>query len=57
MVWVVYPVLRQVIAFTATRELRWFRREDELDGGAVLPGFRLPLSTLFPEEPTPPSPA
>lgn len=52
LVWVVYPRLRLVHVFESFTQIRVLTHTDELDGGAVLTGFRLPLATLFPE-PTP----
>jgi Uma2 family endonuclease len=57
LVWVIYPVLSQVIAFESLRKMRGLLREDDLDGGDVLPGFVLPLSKLFPEETAPATPS
>jgi Uma2 family endonuclease len=51
MVWVVYPRLRLIQVYESLSRIRGLTRTDELDGGPVLPGFRLPLATLFPEEP------
>lgn len=56
LVWVIYPQLSQVFAYESLRKVRGFLREDELDGGDVLPDFRLPLGNLFPEEPAAPPP-
>jgi Uma2 family endonuclease len=50
LVWVVYPVEGEVYAYGSPTAIRVLQRGDELDGGAVLPGFRLPLATLFEEE-------
>jgi Uma2 family endonuclease len=48
-VWYVYPNLREVHVYK-TREQRAVLGEAEtLDGGEVLPGFRLPLQELFAE--------
>jgi Uma2 family endonuclease len=52
LVWVLYPRLRLVHAYESFTQIRVLSHTEELDGGAVLPGFRLPLATLFPE-PTP----
>jgi Uma2 family endonuclease len=50
LVWVIYPVEVEVYAYESPTVIRVLQRGDELDGGAVLPGFRLPLATLFEEE-------
>lgn len=46
-VWVVYPDLQQVVVFHADREHMILTIADTLDGGSLLPGFRLPLAQLF----------
>lgn len=48
--WVVYPRRSIVHVYEALTHVRGLTRADVLDGGAVLPGFRLPLMTLFQEE-------
>jgi Uma2 family endonuclease len=50
LVWVVYPVEEQVYVYESLTQIRVLTRTDELDGGTVLPGFRLPLGSLFEEE-------
>ena len=47
LVWVVYPGQSKVYAYTSTTAVRVLAPGDELDGGDVLPGFRLPLQDLF----------
>jgi Uma2 family endonuclease len=47
LVWVVYPGQSKVYAYTSTTAVRVLAPGDELDGGDVLPGFRLPLQELF----------
>jgi Uma2 family endonuclease len=49
-VWVVYPILGMIQVYESLARIRVLTRADELDGGSVLPGFRLPLAQLFPEE-------
>jgi Uma2 family endonuclease len=48
LVWVVYPTQRLVYVYTAPHQVRILKDTDELDGGAVLPGFRIPIASLFP---------
>jgi Uma2 family endonuclease len=48
LVWVVYPTERLVYVYESPRQVRILGDADELDGGAVLPGFRIPLASLFP---------
>jgi Uma2 family endonuclease len=47
LVWVVYPQLRQVYVYESPTKVRGLTQADELDGGTVLPGFRLPLTEVF----------
>jgi hypothetical protein len=46
--WVVYPTQRLVYVYDAPRRVRILGETDELDGGVVLPGFRIPIASLFP---------
>ena len=50
-VWVVYPKQRLVHICTSPTQVRILVGDQELDGGDLLPGFRLPLSALFDDEP------
>jgi Uma2 family endonuclease len=47
LLWVIYPRTRQVHVYESLSSIRGLSRADELDGGKVLPGFRLPLTELF----------
>lgn len=47
LVWVVYPPTSKVYVYDSPTSVRILARGDDLDGGAVLPGFRLSLATLF----------
>ncbi len=47
LVWVVYPMQTQVYVFNSPIHIDVLQRTDILDGGEVLPGFRLPLDALF----------
>ena len=47
LVWVVYPDQEQVYAYDSPTSVRVFGRGDDLDGGAILPGFRLAIIDLF----------
>jgi len=49
LVWVIYPPQSKIFAFTSPTQVQVLTTTDELDGGSVLPGFRLPLSELFAE--------
>jgi len=46
-VWIVEPDAQTVTIRTADNAPRVLRRDQTLDGGAVLPGFALPLHELF----------
>ena len=48
LVWVVYPTQRLLYFYESPRKVRILGETDELDGGVVLPSFRIPLSALFP---------
>ena len=47
LVWFVYPDQEQVYAYESPTRIAVLARGDELDGKAVLPGFRLPVIDLF----------
>ena len=49
-VWIVLPVERQVYVYNSPTDVRIMTSSDELDGGTLLPGFRLSLATLFKSE-------
>lgn len=49
LVWVVHPRGRRVTVHRPSGEARVLGADDELDGGDVVPGFRVPVSELFPE--------
>jgi Uma2 family endonuclease len=60
LVWLVYPRSRVVHAYESPTAVRVFTAADELDGGPVLPGFRVSMAQLFPRaipEPEPPEAA
>ena len=46
-VWVIAPEERQVYVYDAPTHVRILTGQDELTGGEVVPGFRLPLGHLF----------
>src|SRR5262249_21229382 len=46
-VWVIYPRQRLVYVFESPEQVHGLTEKQELDGGTVLPGFRLPLANLF----------
>ena len=47
LVWVVYPIQRCIHVYGAWNRIRVVTEADDLDGGAVLPGFRRSLDRLF----------
>jgi Uma2 family endonuclease len=48
LVWVVYPTQRLVYVYEGPRQVRILGEADELDGGKVLPGLRIPIGSLSP---------
>src|SRR5207245_7354599 len=49
-VWIVLPTERQVYVYNSPTDVRIRSSSDELDGGTLLPGFRLSVATLFTRE-------
>jgi Uma2 family endonuclease len=49
-VWVVYPEEREVYVYSSPKQIQVLQIGDDLDGGELLPGFRLPLAALFEDE-------
>jgi Uma2 family endonuclease len=47
LVWQVYPKARTVEVYTSPGRFKTFGIDDTLDGGTVMPDFRLPVRTLF----------
>ena len=47
LVWIVWPERRAVSVFRAGEAELWLTENDELDGGDVIPGFRLPIASIF----------
>jgi Uma2 family endonuclease len=50
LVWVVYPKVRTLHAYSDPSAVRAFTESDTLDAGDVLPGFTVPMAGLFPAE-------
>ncbi len=50
-VWVVYAKGNEVYVYSSPKQIQVLQLGDELDGGDLLPGFRLPLAALFEDEP------
>ena len=49
-VWLIYPNLETIHVYSSYSQIEVLTREQTLDGGAVIPGFRLALADLFGEE-------
>jgi Uma2 family endonuclease len=49
-VWVIYPGTSKVYVYDSPTTARILQLGDDLDGGTLLPGFRLPLAVLFGQE-------
>src|SRR5262245_39428466 len=56
LVWVVYPRQERFYVYDSPAQVRRLTRADTLDGGVVLPDFRLPLAELFLQPPPPTQP-
>jgi Uma2 family endonuclease len=50
LVWVIYPRLCQIDVYESATQSRILKKTDELIGGEVVPGFRLPVAALFEDE-------
>jgi len=48
LVWLVNPVTRTVVDFRAEMDPLTLSESDTLDGGDILPGFRVPVAEIFP---------
>jgi Uma2 family endonuclease len=46
-VWVVYPGTSKVYVYDSPTQVRILQVGDDLEGGAIVPGFRVALSVLF----------
>ena len=49
-VWVVHPEQEKLYDYASPKEVRILDREDVLEGGEILPGFRFALSEVFFED-------
>jgi Uma2 family endonuclease len=47
LVWIVLPRQRTVSVLLPGQPERVLHERDELDGGDVIPGFRLPVASIF----------
>ena len=50
LVWVVYPTQRLVYVYESPLKVCVLGESEELDGGMVLPSFRIPIGSLFPAQ-------
>jgi len=50
-VWVVYPRQQEVYVYASPAEIQVLQLGQELDGGDLIPGFRLSLAALFEDDP------
>lgn len=50
-VWIVLPVDQEIYVYNSPKDLRILTATDELDGGTLLPGLRLPVGSLFQRQP------
>ncbi len=49
-VWVVYPGQKEVYVYASPARIEVLQLGEELDGGDLIPGFRLPLAALFEDD-------
>jgi Uma2 family endonuclease len=47
LVWVLNPTLRRIYVYDSFTQVRILQENEELNGGEVLPGFRLRVAELF----------
>jgi Uma2 family endonuclease len=50
LVWLVYPAQRLIYVYESLRQVRILGESDEMDGGGVLPAFRIGIADLFPRQ-------
>jgi Uma2 family endonuclease len=51
LVWVVYPDQAEVYVYSSPKQVEIIGLGQELDGGDLIPGFRLPVAVLFQDDP------
>jgi Uma2 family endonuclease len=49
-VWIVYPDQKEVYVYASPGQIQVRQVGQDLDGGDLIPGFRLPVATLFEDE-------
>lgn len=47
MVWVVHPIHRRIYVHESPTKVRVLTEHDELDGGSVIPGFKVRIADLY----------
>jgi Uma2 family endonuclease len=47
MVWIVSPKLKTVTVYRSLTDIVTLTEKDTLDGGEIVPGFRLPVAEIF----------
>jgi Uma2 family endonuclease len=50
-VWVIYPDEKEVYVYASPTQITVLQVGQDLDGGELLPGFRLPVANLFEDDP------
>jgi Uma2 family endonuclease len=50
-VWVIYPDQKNIYIYATPKQVQVLQIGDDLDGGDLIPGFRLPLAALFEDDP------
>jgi Uma2 family endonuclease len=53
LVWIVYPKTKTIAVYTSPTDFTTLDINDTLDGGDVLPGFKVPVRTIFAPPPAP----
>ncbi len=56
LVWVVFPQFKKIHVYSSPTRISMLSKGETLDGGLVVPGFRLPLTELFPDMTEPATP-
>jgi Uma2 family endonuclease len=49
-VWIIYPDQAEVYVYASPTQIQVLKTGQELDGGDLLPGFRLPIAALFEDD-------
>jgi Uma2 family endonuclease len=52
LIWVIDPEVRTVHVYRGDGSVSWLHEKDELSGEDVVPGFRCPVSAIFPKKAT-----